>query len=169
MQELRVQVPLGALLQDVGKSGIPRVPETRERWFESSRPDLMRWVLCWYGRATVNRFVAGSIPASAAFAKRKGKPIGDGSRFESGRAISLESSTLSPSAYNNVLLAERQRLQASNLARRVRLSQSTLQIDWVGSSAAEQVPVKYQRAGSSPARPSQTRCGVVAVGSDAWP
>ena len=26
--------------------------------------------------------------------------------------------------------------------------------DWVGSSAAEQVPVKYQRAGSSPARPS---------------
>ena len=88
--------------------------------------NLMRWVPCWYGRAAVNRFVAGSIPASAAFAKRKGKPIGDGSRFESGRAISLESSTLSPSAYNNVLLAERQRLQASNLARRVRLSQSTL-------------------------------------------
>lgn len=26
----------------------------------------MRWVLCWNGRATVNRFVAGSIPASAA-------------------------------------------------------------------------------------------------------
>ena len=25
---------------------------------------------------------------------------------------------------------------------------------WVGSSAAERVPVKYQRAGSSPARPS---------------
>jgi hypothetical protein len=41
MQELRVQVPLGALLQDVGKSGIPRVPETRERWFKSSRPDLV--------------------------------------------------------------------------------------------------------------------------------
>ena len=126
MQELRVQVPLGALLQDVGKSGIPRVPETRDRWFKSSRPDLMRWVLCWYGRATVNRFVAGSIPASAASTIRKGKPIGDGSRFESGRAISLESSTLSPSAYNNVLLAERQRLQASNLARRVRFPQSTL-------------------------------------------
>ena len=27
----------------------------------------MRWVLCWYGRATVNRFDAGSIPASAAY------------------------------------------------------------------------------------------------------
>jgi hypothetical protein len=81
---------------------------------------------------------------------------------------SLEGSTPSPSAENNVLLAERQRLQASNLARRVRLSQSTLQIDWVGSSAAEQVPVKYQRAGSSPARPSVKRCGVVAAGSDAW-
>ena len=119
MQELRVQVPLGALLQDVGKSGIPRVPETRDRWFKSSRPDLMRWVLYWYGRATVNRFVAGSIPASAASTKRKGKPIGDGSRFESGRAISLESSTLSPSAENNVLLAARQRFQAAGTDRRL--------------------------------------------------
>ena len=27
---------------------------------------MMRWVLCWYGRATVNRLAAGSIPASAA-------------------------------------------------------------------------------------------------------
>ena len=27
----------------------------------------LRWVLYWYGRATVNRFDAGSIPASAAF------------------------------------------------------------------------------------------------------
>src|SRR5690606_14941797 len=26
-----------------------------------------RWVLCWYGRATVNRLVAGSIPAAGAF------------------------------------------------------------------------------------------------------
>ena len=105
MQELWVQVPLGALLQDVGKSGIPRVPETRDRWFKSSRPDSMRWVLCWYGRATVNRLVAGSIPAAAA--SRKGKPIGDGNRFESGRASSLEGSTPSPSADKEVLLAER--------------------------------------------------------------
>ena len=26
----------------------------------------MRWVLCWYGKAAVNRPVAGSIPATAA-------------------------------------------------------------------------------------------------------
>ncbi len=35
---------------------------------------------------------------------RKGKPIGDGSRLESGRAISLESSTLSPSALTTCAL-----------------------------------------------------------------
>ncbi len=28
--------------------------------------DVMRWVLCWYGKATVNRRDAGSIPATAA-------------------------------------------------------------------------------------------------------
>ena len=32
-------------------------------------------------------------------------------------------------------------------------------VDRVGSSAAEQVPVKYQRAGSSPARPSEIDAG----------
>ena len=56
----------------------------------------LRWGLCWYGRAPVKRHVAGSIPATAAF--RKGKPTGDGSRPESGRAMSLEGSTPSPSA-----------------------------------------------------------------------
>ncbi len=35
----------------------------------------------------------------------------------------------------------------------VRLPQGTLEV-WVGSSAAERVPVKYRVAGSSPARPS---------------
>ena len=28
--------------------------------------ELMRWVLCWYGKAAVNRPDAGSIPAAAA-------------------------------------------------------------------------------------------------------
>ena len=28
---------------------------------------LFRWVLCWYGKATVNRPDAGSIPAAGAF------------------------------------------------------------------------------------------------------
>ena len=32
-------------------------------------------------------------------------------------------------------------------------------LKWVGSSAAERVPVKHQRAGSSPARPSQKIAG----------
>ncbi len=27
--------------QDVGKSGIPRAPGARDRWFESSRPDFI--------------------------------------------------------------------------------------------------------------------------------
>ena len=101
MAEVWVRFPLGALDLRVWESLAFRV--LREHEIVGSNPtiltDLMRWVPCWYGRATVNRFVAGSIPASAAFAERKGKPIGDGSRFESGRAISLESSTLSPSAY----------------------------------------------------------------------
>jgi hypothetical protein len=52
-----------------------------------------------------------------------------------------------------VPLAERQRFQASNLARRVRLPQGTLK-NRVGSSAAERLPVKRQRVGSSPTRPS---------------
>lgn len=46
---------------------------------------VFRWVLCWYGKATVNRPDAGSIPAAGAF-MRKGKPIGDGTPFEAERA-----------------------------------------------------------------------------------
>jgi hypothetical protein len=37
--EERVQFPLGAHFQDVGKSGIPRASGARDRWFKSSRPD----------------------------------------------------------------------------------------------------------------------------------
>ena len=29
------------IFQDVGKSGIPRASGARDRWFESSRPDLI--------------------------------------------------------------------------------------------------------------------------------
>jgi hypothetical protein len=63
---------------------------------------------------------------------RKGKPIGDGSRLENGRAIfpkSLEGSTPSPSAScDDVPLAERQRRQPSKLDSRVRLPEGTLGI-----------------------------------------
>jgi hypothetical protein len=48
-------------------------------------------------RLPVKETIAGSIPASAV-SQRKGKPMGDGSRLESGRAMSLEGSTPSPSA-----------------------------------------------------------------------
>src|SRR6056297_861187 len=63
----------------------------------------MRWVLCWYGIAAVNRADAGSIPATAAF-------------------------TLQPSLFilPHVSLAERQRFRTSNPVRWVRLPQDTL-------------------------------------------
>lgn len=32
----------------------------------SGRECLLRWVLCWYGKAAVNRLVVGSIPTYAA-------------------------------------------------------------------------------------------------------
>lgn len=69
--------------------------------------------------------------------------------------LSVVGSSPTTSAYRkqHVPLAERQRCQASNLARRVRLPQGTLQTR-VGSSAAERLPVKRQRVGSSPTRPS---------------
>ena len=57
-----------------------------------------------------------------------------------------------PPEKKQVPLAERQRRQPSKLDRRVRFPQGTL--DWVGSSAAEQVFVKHPRVGSSPTLPS---------------
>jgi hypothetical protein len=47
-------------------------------------PIVLRWSSCWYEQAAVNRPDTGSIPVTAAL--RKGKPIGDGNRFEYGRA-----------------------------------------------------------------------------------
>src|SRR5258708_38081729 len=87
-------------------------------------PTELRWSSCWYGQAAVNRPDTGSIPVTAAL--RKGKPTGDGSGFENRRAMSLEGSTPSPSAFaNNVPLAERQRRQPSKLARRRQIPQGT--------------------------------------------
>ena len=59
---------------------------------------FLRWSSCWYEQAAVNRPDTGSIPVTAAL--RKGKPTGDGSGFESRRAMGLEGSTPSPSAVN---------------------------------------------------------------------
>jgi hypothetical protein len=40
MQDVRVQLPLGALVQDVGKPGNPPVSGTGKRGFKSHRPDF---------------------------------------------------------------------------------------------------------------------------------
>ena len=95
MADVWVRLPLGALYFRTWESLVFRVP--REHEIVGPNPtvltgasrtdnDLMRWVLCWYGKATVNRRDAGSIPASAAL--RKGKPTGDGTPLEPGRAFS---------------------------------------------------------------------------------
>ena len=100
MAEVRVRLPLGAFdEQDVGKPGIPRASGARDRGFKSRRPDFHCGGACvGTGRRLLTRHDAGSIPATAALQIRKVKPTGDGSRLESGRAMSLGGSTPSPSA-----------------------------------------------------------------------
>ncbi len=99
----------------------------------------MRWGPCWYGQAAVNRNDAGSIPATAALDETEGQagPIQASMpdrcpRWHPARtrtsSCSLARSTPAPSALRLVPLAERQRFQASNLARRVRLPQGTLEM-----------------------------------------
>jgi hypothetical protein len=68
--------------------------------------------------------IAGSNPAIQT--ERKGKPIGDGGGPENRRAMSLEGSTPSPSAF--VPLAERPRRLPSKQERRVQLPQGTFDI-----------------------------------------
>ena len=52
----------------VWESLVIRVPRAHENVgsIPTTLTDVMRWVLCWYGKATVNRRDAGSIPATAA-------------------------------------------------------------------------------------------------------
>lgn len=114
MAEARVQLPLGAFdMQDVGKPGIPRASGARDRRFKSGRPDYR----CGGTRAGTGRRLL-IAPTQVRFLPpqplRKGKPMGDGSRLESGRAMSLEGSTPSPSALQRALgrLAEASAFQA---------------------------------------------------------
>ena len=73
--------------------------------------------------------------------------MGDGTRLESGRAMSLESSTLSPSALRALgRAAEVPAFQAGEVGS-IPTGHS---VDRVGSSAAEQVPVKHLVVGSIP-------------------
>jgi hypothetical protein len=132
--------------------------------------------------------------------QRKGKPIGGGHcLLNSSELTTRAGSTPAPSASSEtkVPLAERQRFQASNLARWVRLPQGTLEASgcrlqapgskwrtsstavlvpeawhllsqtWVGSSVAEQGPVKHQVVGSIPTRPffESPGCRLQAPGS----
>jgi hypothetical protein len=64
MQDVRVQLPLGAFAQDVGKPGNPPVSGTGKRGFKSHRPDFLR---CgpMVRRLPVKETIAGSIPATA--------------------------------------------------------------------------------------------------------
>ena len=84
MSEVRVRLPLGALSSVWESLGI-RLPWEQEI-VSSNLTTLtaLRWSSCWYEQAAVNRPATGSIPVTAAL--RKGKPTGDGSRLESGRA-----------------------------------------------------------------------------------
>ena len=65
--------------------------------------------MSWFIRLPVKEDRAGSIPAPGASRSRKGKPTGDGSRLENGRAMSLGGSTPPPSALEclDASLAER--------------------------------------------------------------
>ncbi len=99
MAEVRVRLPLGAFqMQDVGKPGIPRASGARDRGFKSRRPDFDCGGACV---GTGGRLL--SVMSQVRFLPpqpwiRKVKPTGDGSRPESGRAMSLGGSTPSPSA-----------------------------------------------------------------------
>jgi hypothetical protein len=81
---------------------------------------------------------AGSNPAIQT-TRRKGKPTGDGTRLEPGRATSLEGSTPSPSADDDVPVAERPRRLPSKQDRRVRLPPGTL--TFFGKAADHRGPV----------------------------
>ena len=102
--------------------------------------------------------------------------MGDGSRFENSRAMSLEGSTRAPTRsvgpFRFVLLADRQRRQPSKLNRRVRFPQSTLMSVrhalgdrlTVGRLALNQaMEVRFLL----PELP-ETHSGVAAAGSGAW-
>ena len=159
MADVRVRFPLGALDLRVWESLVFRVLRAHE--IAGSNPAILTddcGAPCLYGRAAVNRFVAGSIPASAAYEN------GGASRWATAAASTavepfhdgLEGSTPSPSAGTCALgrAAEVPSFQPGEAG-----STPAGHFHWVGSSAAEQVPVKHQRAGSSPARPSEIDAG----------
>jgi hypothetical protein len=108
MAEVRVRLPLGAHDFRVWESMVFRV--LREHEIAGSNPAILtgaRVALTNYcggfrvgtgGRLLTALTQVRFLPPQLFCEKRKGKPTGDGSRLESGRASSLEGSTPSPSA-----------------------------------------------------------------------
>ena len=142
MADVRVRFPLGALNLRVWESLVlARASGARDRWFKSSHPDLVKD--CGGTRAGTGRRPLTALtqvrflPLQLLNTRTEGQanwrwhPARTGTSFTALR-VRLPLLPLT----NSVLLAERQRLQASNLARRVRFPQSTLQID--GSVAQRQ-------------------------------
>ncbi len=78
----------------------PRRSPVRIRPHRLTCLSLYRGCMSWFVRLSVKEEFAGSIPAPGALDLGKGKPTGDGTRLENGRAMSLEGSTPSPSAGN---------------------------------------------------------------------
>ena len=64
--------PAVLTLIDCGKSFVPvrRTTPNNVVRHPIQTPGLVRWGLCWYGPAAVNRLDAGSIPAAAASVER---------------------------------------------------------------------------------------------------
>ncbi len=188
MAEVRVRLPLGALgCQDVGKSGIPRASGARDRWFKSSRPDSSFRCGQMVRQLPVKETSEGSSPSTGAFDKTEGQagPIR--------ASMPDRCPRWQPPRKRSSVTALRVRLPLLPLMTTLcpwpsgkgsRLPtwrggfdsrRALFQFVWVGSSAAERVPVKHQRAGSSPGTARQggpslclPNCGVVSAGRNPW-
>src|SRR5687768_8286255 len=107
MAEVRVRLPLGASSLRAWESlGFRRFREPERQPLRGgargSNPaalTLLRWGLCWYRQAVVNRPFAGSIPAAAAFANNgRASQLAMAPRSNRDELHGLGSSTLPPSA-----------------------------------------------------------------------
>ena len=129
MADVRVRLPLGALCLRMWESLALRV--RREHETAGSNPAILTDD-CGGARAgTGGRLLTArrrfdSCHRSLMYGRASQWVMAAASKAVERQ--SLEGSTPSPSADNGVLLAERQRFQASNLARRVRFPQSTLSL-----------------------------------------
>ena len=156
MAEVRVRLPLGALnRQDVGKPGIPRASGARDRGSKSRRPDSD----CGGTRVGTGRRLL-IAPTQVRFlppqlAIRKVKPTGDGSRPESGRAMSRPPLHGGARGFDSLTFRLVRpwpigtRHQPSKLNRRVRFPQGALECDR-GSASGRLPGLEPGDGGSTP-------------------